>query len=174
MFNSPNYKIVVYFALQTDLLMTFVTVLDTGVGSNCVCYEDLPPAWLVSFVKGPLFIVNDANRKPLDTLGKISLFARAVPAAVKTELVVCQKLSIPFILFKISIDKNLLNIEIVHQRMVILKGCSAPIIRRCRNFLSIRSHITTHAKNFVSARRGSVTHPNRKKATYTYHKLNRG
>lgn len=78
--------------------------------------------------------MHDANSKPIDILSIISLFTQAETAVFKTQFLVCQHLSVPFMLVKNFINKSLGSIDIVRQRIFVLKRSSIP---RCRSLSPI-------------------------------------
>ncbi len=74
--------------------------------------------------------VGDANKNPLVTRGTISMYVEVGTMFVKTELLICEHLSVPHLRAASFIDLFVQWINIAAQTVVMRDGSKRDIIRR--------------------------------------------
>lgn len=111
-------------------LIRQLTMLDTVSGPNSIRQYLIPTELLaIMRIKG-LPHVNDANERPINTLGILVLLVRLGYYTVKVDVFVCSTLAAPFILGCDFFDRFAESIPPRTRMIVIEDGIEVPIVRR--------------------------------------------
>eukprot|EP00171_Calliarthron_tuberculosum_P003648 IDg3648t1 len=103
-----------------------------GAGQNCIRFDALPIGSSAFIQQGPLPSVQDANKKPLTTMGILALYVQAGSTIIRTDFLVCKNLSVLLIIGSAFIDRNVGSIDIENQKVIFLDGSHTPVVRRWR------------------------------------------
>ena len=125
-----NYKVYADIGSNRYLLCRKLAILDTGAGPNFIRISELDPDWKERIRHGPLPCVNDANDKPLKTVGTIEQIVRLGNLIVKLDFIVCESLAASVILGADFCDRFIEAIYPRKKSVELDDGSTVPIVRR--------------------------------------------
>lgn len=93
--------------------------LETGATLNCVNIDSHSKR-CPKIQSGTLTTVYGASKNPFSTRGVIYIYSKIGNTVVKSDILVCQSLSVPFILKVAYIDKFVKLIHVEYQKLNIM------------------------------------------------------
>lgn len=125
-----NYKVYADVSANGINYYRKITVLDTGAGPNFIHKKDVPIEGLDKIRYGKTYGMSDANGRPLDIIGTVSLNTQLGTTSTRVEYLVCSRLAASVIL---GCDFNDRHVEAIlpRERLVRLDdGTTVPIVRK--------------------------------------------
>eukprot|EP00171_Calliarthron_tuberculosum_P022177 IDg22177t1 len=107
-----------------------LAILDTGAGRNFIRLSAIPRNWYNSIKEGPVPDIRDANKRPIQVVGAISLCVQLGTQLVMDEFLVCERLAAPVILGCTHMDRHVRAIFPMEKRILLQDGSSETIVRR--------------------------------------------
>lgn len=126
---SSNYKILADFCVHPNRSQRAVMIVDTGAGISCVRTDALKGDWQSAITKNTKVRIRVANGSRLRIRRILPMWVRLSNQIVKEDFLVCDALPVPAILGTSFIDKNIEDVQVQRQRLLLIDGSVKPIIR---------------------------------------------
>ena len=128
-----NYKVYADVGIDEYNMHRKVSILDTGAGPNFIRRDELPEVTWAKIRQAALPDVCDANNRPLQTAGLITLPVKLGRYLVDVQFIVCNKLAASMILGADFCDRYVEAIRPRLRKVELEDGSTIPIIRKpCR------------------------------------------
>ena len=125
-----NYKIYASVGADSNRLVRYLIVLDTGAGMNFIRRSEIPDGLHQHVYQGPVPEIRDANNRIINTSGILRLVVRINGSTSVVEFVVCDRLAAPVILGAAFCDKFVEAIYPRRKEVELVDGTVTAIVRR--------------------------------------------
>lgn len=124
-----NYKVYADMGITSRSTLRVCAVLDTGAGPNFVHRDKLPKGH-AQIRRGETPLINDANGRPVNIVGTVSLYVRFGSYVVKCDFYVCEHLATSYILGGDFCDRFVNAIRPRKRTVELDDGTEIPIVRK--------------------------------------------